>query len=180
MEIIAILFSILLLFVIALFFIDIFYFFKLKSGFVPASYSAIKKILENVKLQQGQIVYDLGCGDGRFLFAAEKKYGIQGIGYEFALIPYLLAQIRKFIIRSKAQIYRKNFFSADLSSADIVFCYLLPEILGQLKPKFQKELKNGSKIISYKFPITNWIEPEVINLNSQKVNSENVFIYKIR
>ncbi len=67
-------------------------------------------VLEELNLPAGSLIYDLGCGDGRFLFMAEQK-GLKAIGYELALYPYLKAQLQKFLQASKVKIRRQDFFA---------------------------------------------------------------------
>lgn len=126
------------------------------------------------KIKPGQKIVDLGCGDGRIVFRAEKNYGAVAEGYEISVFVWLLAQLNRLLKRSKAKIYRRNFFTADLSQADVVFCYLLPEVMQKLSPKFKKELKPGAKIISASFSLPEYEAREVYPAEAR---AAKIFIY---
>lgn len=124
--------------------------------YVPTPMKAVEKMIKSANLKPGQIVYDLGCGDGRIIHLASKQYDIKATGFELSPIVYCLAKVRQLIWHSKAKIRFANFKRHNLSDADIIFCYLLPETLTHISPKFEKELKPGAKIISYAFPMEPW------------------------
>lgn len=107
------------------------------------------------KIGRDDIIYDLGSGDGTALIVAAKEFGAKGIGIEIdplrALISTLALHSAK--VQSRIIIKRKNFFAEDLSPATIIFAYLVPKALERLKPKFLKELKPGTLVISYRYKI---------------------------
>lgn len=126
--------------------------------FVPTPLRAVKKMLKISGLKKGDKVYDIGCGDGRVVYMAAKEYGADATGFELSPFIYAFARIRHFLWRSKAKIKFANFKTQDLSDADVIFCYLLPETLTKLEPKLSRELKPGARVISYAFPIAPWEE----------------------
>ena len=146
--------------------------------FVPTRGKVIKHIVSLARLKKGEKVYDLGCGDGRFLLEAEKRTGIRGIGYENAIIPYLLAKLRKHINKAKMEIKMENFFRADLSDADVIYCYLGPEAMTALNKKFQKECRKGTRIYSNSFSIKD-VNPYKIWPRDEKKKLPTVYLYKI-
>ena len=127
-----------------------------RSPFVPSNRKTIKKMLEVAKIKKGERVIDLGCGDGRIVIAAEKRFGARAEGYEVSIFVWLLAQMNRLLKLSPVKIYRRNFFKADLSKADVIFCYLLPEVMEKLSPKFKKELKKGARVVSASFRLPGW------------------------
>lgn len=112
------------------------------------------------------VVYDLGSGDGEALITAAKEFGAKGVGIEIdplrVIISTLMIRINR--VQDKVIIKRKNFFDEDISKASVVFVYLVPRVLNKLMPKFKKELKKGTRIVSYRYEI---------NLPLEKFDKEN-------
>jgi len=146
--------------------------------YVPSKKRVIEKILEIAKLKKGEKVYDLGCGDGRFLIEAEKKAGICAIGYEAAPIPFLLAHFQKWINSSKIIIRMANFFKASLADADVIFCYLGPETMVRLAGKFKKECRKGTRIYSHTFHIEG-LEPVRVWTKDPEKKLPTIYYYEI-
>jgi ribosomal protein L11 methylase PrmA len=144
--------------------------------FTTTHRSKIKKILEDVSMVPGQVVYDLGCGDGRFLIAAAKRYDVRAIGFEINPWAYALSRFRVGFWQANVSIHFKDFWKADLSEADIVFCYLFPDVMEKLKRKLSQELKAEAKVISCNFEIPGW-RPEKIITASHPIHSDPIFIY---
>lgn len=175
------LFLIVLAFFLILIFLELFQDFALgKVPFIPTTKKNIKKILQEIDTNPTpKIIYDLGAGDARFLILASKKFPqSQVIGYENSVGPYLLARLRILFSRSKAKLYFKNFFKQNISNADVVFCFLGPEQMEELKQKFDKELKPGTKIISSTFPLHNKKIIKTFSNNSSKNNWGKIFFYQ--
>jgi predicted RNA methylase len=124
-------------------------------GWVPIWRKDIDRFLRLADIKAGQVVYDLGCGDGVIVVAAAKK-GAKAIGLEISILPFVAAYIRKILTRSKAQIKFRDFWLVDLKDADVVYFFLIPRIYEQLKHKLEKELKPGAKVIAYVWPIEGW------------------------
>ena len=124
--------------------------------FVPTPMARVKKMLALAKIKSGEKVYDIGCGDGRMVYVAANDYGANAVGYELSPLVYVLARIRKFFWGSKARIDFTDFRFKNLSDADVIVCYLLPESLARLQKKLEAELKPGARIVSYAFPIGTW------------------------
>lgn len=148
------------------------------STFVPTSKKKIQKVLDLVPMRPGSFMLDLGCGDGRFLVAAEKRYDVRAIGYEINPTAYLLARLNIALNRCRARVYLRNFWNADLSEADYIFCYLYPDALSSLKRKFDSELKPGCVVVSADYQIEEWHHPEMVSYPT-KVKEEKIFIYRL-
>lgn len=106
------------------------------------------------KINKKDIIYDLGSGDGQALLEAA-RLGARGVGIE---IDPFRAWISKIVFRlngvdKKIKVERKNFFNVDLSQASVIFAYLVPKTLARLKPKFLKELKPGTRIVTFVYKI---------------------------
>jgi hypothetical protein len=87
--------------------------------------------------------------------------------------------VKNLIKKSKVKIYHKNFNKVDLSKYNKVFCYLLPQYLGRIRKKLQRELQ-GSTIISYAFEVPGWQADKIIYTNKENKNLGRIFIYKIK
>lgn len=124
--------------------------------FVPTPMERVKKMLALAKIKPHEKVYDIGCGDGRMVYLAAKDYNANAVGLELSPLVYGLAKIRHFFWRSKAKIYFTDFRFQKLADANVIVCYLLPESLARLQEKLEKELKKGTRIVSYAFPIGTW------------------------
>ncbi|SRR5258708_11501744 len=125
------------------------------------------------KVCEEDIVYELGCGEGLMLMISAKKYKAKAVGIEIDPLRTFIARIYVYFYRltSKVKIIRGNFFDYDLSEATVIYCYLVPKALKRLKPKFLKELKPGTRIISYRYKID---FPLV-----KKDTKNNIYLYKI-
>lgn len=105
------------------------------------------------KVKPSDIVYELGSGDAEFLMVAAGEFGAKGVGIE---IDPLRVWISKVLIRlrglsGKIKIIKGNFSQHDLSGASVVFMYLVPRALERLRPKLEKELKKGTRIVSFRY-----------------------------
>ena len=125
--------------------------------FVPSTKKAVDAMVKLAKIRPGQTVIDVGSGDGRVLFAAAKN-GAHAIGIE--INPYLVrfTQIKAFIgqHRGNIKVHWQNLWKADLSSADVVFVYLIPWKMEVLAKKLKTELKPGTLVISKSFIFPGW------------------------
>ena len=147
-------------------------------GPIPAHKKGIGKALELAEIKPGEKFYDLGCGEGRVLVTAVKKYDCYGIGYELVFPYYLLAKLRAKLSgkSEKIEMRCQNLFKADLQNADVIFCFLTPKLMQKMGKLFQKtKLKKGVRIISYAFKI-NDIEPE--KKIEQSKDNWNIYLYK--
>lgn len=145
--------------------------------FVPTPIDAVKKMLKLAKIKPGNVVYDIGCGDGRMVYLAANEYGAKATGFELSPLVYAFARIRKILWRSKAKIKFRNFKHQSLKDADVIMCYLMPETLEKLKHKFETELKPGALIVSYAFQINGWEPFEKAEKEPEK-NLSPIWIYK--
>lgn len=144
---------------------------------VPTQKKDLERFLKLADIKPGQKVYDLGCGDGRLLLAAAEAGG-EARGFEISLLPFLLAQIKKYLHprKSSVKISYKDIWRVDLSDADIVYFFLMPKAYPRLKEKFEKELKSGTKIIAYVWPMEGWTPSKI----DKKEKSPDIFLYEKR
>lgn len=126
------------------------------------------------KINKEDIVYDLGCGDGTALSIIASEFGAKGVGIEIDPLRYLFSKIRFKIsgFDKKIKIIKKNFHDVDISNASVIFVYLVPKALERLRPKFLKELKKGTTIVSLRYKS---------NLPLEAFDKKNnIFLYKIK
>jgi cyclopropane fatty-acyl-phospholipid synthase-like methyltransferase len=117
--------------------------------FVPTSQKTLRKMIELAKIKKGEKVYDLGCGDGRLVFAAAKK-GANAVGYEFSVPTFLWAKIRS-LIYPRSSIQLRDFWKQNYKDADVIFCYLLTDTMQVFKKKVWPQLKPGTRVVSHAF-----------------------------
>ncbi len=133
---------------------------------VPSRKKDVLRALQLASPKKGDVIYDLGCGTGTVVLLAAKLYPIKAIGIEMAFPLYLICKIRSLFYNKKAgaiKFINKNLFKSDLSDADIVYVFGMPSVLSKrLRPKLETELKPGTKIVSYVFPIEGW-DPEDVD-----------------
>lgn len=146
--------------------------FTLDIVYVPTPQKVVDKMLEVAKVKKDDVVYDLGCGDGRIVVSAAKKIGARGFGFD--LDPKRVAEANENVkgaeVGSLVSIKQGNVFDVDLSPATVVTLYLLPEINVKLIPQLEK-MRPGSRIVSHDFdmkgviPDGHWTvsAPEFVN-----------------
>jgi len=117
---------------------------------VPTSRQVICRMLEMAELKPGEVVYDLGCGDGRVLITAARRYGARAVGVEVDPSRYLWTVLAVTLrgLWSRVKIIRGDLFSVDLGEADVVFTFLLQDTNERLKEKLRRELRPGTRIVS--------------------------------
>lgn len=115
------------------------------------SHKTAGAICKLAKIKKGDLIYDLGSGDGEVLITAAKELGAKGVGIEIDPLRYWISKIRiqRNGLSDKIKVLRKNFFEQNIKDADVVFVYLVPKTLDKLLPKFKEELKKGTRIISF-------------------------------
>ncbi len=119
--------------------------------FIPTSKRVMERMLALAAIRPDERVYDLGCGDGRLVFAAAAA-GARATGFELSLPTFLLARIRA-LRHPGARILLRNFWRSDLRDADVVFCYLLPETMQTFHRTLWPQLKSGCRVVSHAFKI---------------------------
>lgn len=123
------------------------------SPWVPSSRKVVHQMLKLANVQPGELVYDLGCGDGRLVIIAARKYGARGVGVELNPLLWVWCQILITVLglRDRVKIHLGNLFSLDISAADVVACYLLPETNKKLEDKLIHELRPGTRVVTNTF-----------------------------
>jgi ubiquinone/menaquinone biosynthesis C-methylase UbiE len=120
--------------------------------YVPTPQRAVDRMLELAKIEKGDLLYDLGCGDGRIVVTAAKRYGIKAVGFD--IDPERIKESRENVrtngVEHLVTIKQADIFTLDLSDANVVTLYLLPQLNVRLMPQL-RQLKPGSRIVSHDF-----------------------------
>ena len=146
----------------------------------PAPKNVVRVALDMLKLKEDDILFDLGCGDGRILIMAAKLYGVKAIGIEIrgALVKIARENARKAGVLHLVEIIRGDFFRIDLSAATAITLYLSSTVNNALKEKFVRELKPGTRLVSIFFPIQSWTPVEVRCVHTP-IKDFPIYLYKI-
>ena len=147
--------------------------------FVPCRKKELPRIFEVINPKDGEIFYDLGCGDGRVVFYVAKNFPSKAIGVEMSFLFFLYCWIKRIFLADKRNITfkLKNLFYEDLSEADAIYVYGMPKVLEKrLRYKLEKELKKGARVIAYGFPIKG-LEPESIRQPDEN-HKKSIYLYR--
>jgi ubiquinone/menaquinone biosynthesis C-methylase UbiE len=130
--------------------------------YVPTPQEVVDKMLQMADVKSGDVVYDLGCGDGRIVITAAQRHGARGVGIDIdpERITEARANARQAGVTDKVAFRTQDLFKTDIRDATVVTLYLLPEVNLRLKPKLQKELKPGTRIVSHSFSMGDEWPPE--------------------
>ena len=135
------------------------------------------------ELKPGEILYDLGSGDGRAVIMAAKDFGAKSVGVELRedLAKRALNNIHEHGLETKVQILQNDIFKIDLSPADVVFLYLTTSANEKVKPKLEAELRSGARIVSHDYEILGWKPSRTDNFcENPKLGypSHTLYVYK--
>jgi hypothetical protein len=137
--------------------------------FVPTPQDVVERMLELAGVKRDDVVYDLGCGDGRIVVTAAKKYGCRAAGYDIdpECVRMSLANVRKHNVTRLVTVEQKDMFTLDVSGADVVALYLLPRTSQRLLPQLAG-LKAGARIVSHAFEIPGLQPDRVVTFTSKE------------
>ena len=139
--------------------------------YVPTPQDVVDRMLELAEVKEGDLVYDLGCGDGRIVVAAAKNYGCKAAGFD--IDPQRVQESQENVarnqVRDRVTIHQADVFTVDLSQADVVTLYLLPSLNVRLIPQLEK-LKPGARIVSHDFDMKGVKPRQVVEVASKETN----------
>lgn len=138
--------------------------------FVPSPQEVVDKMIELAGVKKGDVVYDMGSGDGRIVIAAAKK-GARAVGFEIDgdLVKESRENIRKAGVQNLAEIRQQDILTVNFSQASVVTMYLLPDVNLKLKPNLLKQLKPGSRVVSHSFDMGDWKPDKVEQVDGRTV-----------
>lgn len=131
---------------------------QLDVPYVPTKFPVVDEMLKMAAIQKGDLVYDLGCGDGRLVIGAAQRYGARGVGYD--IDPERIQESKdnavKAGVTNLVKFFEQDLFTADFHEASVMTLYLLTSVNLKLRPKMLKELKPGTRIVSHNFGMGEW------------------------
>ena len=148
--------------------------------FVPVKSEIVGNIIEALELKENSVLYDLGSGDGRILFAAAEKFpGAKLIGIEKAPLPLLLSKLPIFWHkRTNISVISEDFFNVPLQEATHIFTYLFPETMDELLPKLERELSSGTRLVTCDFVFSKKFPDKEIDLGRGELKlSKKLYVY---
>ena len=154
--------------------------------FVPSPMHVVHKMIEAAEIKPGDILYDMGSGDGRILIEAAKKYGVKGVGID--LNPELIAKARQYAVQEGVshllEFRVQDGLTVDISDATVVMLYMFKWFNNALRPKLQS-LRPGSRIVAHDFDIDDWQPSRIEYVDTpadgtpDQGDSRTLYIWKI-
>jgi precorrin-6B methylase 2 len=148
--------------------------------FVSTPQSVVEKMLEMAKLKPGETLYDLGCGDGRVLVAAAQKYRAKAVGVEISSprVKEAAMNIKRAGVETLASVVHADLMEVDLSPANVVVLYLLRDSNDVVRPKLEKNLRPGTRVISHDYEIRGW-KPTLVEHSEANKRDHSIYIYTV-
>jgi SAM-dependent methyltransferase len=149
--------------------------------YVGSPYDVVAAMLKLARLTKDDLVYDLGCGDGRMIVLAAKRYGCRGIGYDIdpERVGAANRNVKENRVERLVKIVQADLFKLDFSDANVLSLYLLPEINEQLLPQFEK-LKPGSRLVFHNYGLEGFKADKTLRVVSSEDNvSHTLYLYTI-
>lgn len=148
--------------------------------YVSSPISVVDKMLEAAGLRSGETLYDLGCGDGRIVLAAAKGFGAKAVGVELsdALAKRARQQAESMGLQDQVKIVTGDMMNVDVSPASVVSLYLMTEANDTLRPKLERELKPGARVVSLEFKVRGWKPSRVAKLELHN-HPYTIYVYEM-
>jgi protein-L-isoaspartate O-methyltransferase len=147
---------------------------------IPTPQFLVDRMLEVGRVKPGEMVYDLGSGDGRVVITAAQHFGARAVGVE--LMPDLVRKARERVVSlglaDRVSIVEGSALRVDLSPADVVTMWFLTNSNDRLRPHLEKQLKIGARVVSNEFPVRGWKAAEMIQIKVGKMD-HTIFVYEI-
>jgi protein-L-isoaspartate O-methyltransferase len=151
--------------------------------FVATPLPVVKQMLTVAEVKLGEIVYDLGCGDGRVAIMAAQEFGARAIGVEMRedLAKQAMGKVSELGLEGRVKIVQGDMFKIDLSQADVVTLYLTTSANDKVKPKLEAELKPGTRVVSHDYEILGWRPLKIDNFCENPrlgYPSHTIYVYR--
>jgi cyclopropane fatty-acyl-phospholipid synthase-like methyltransferase len=150
--------------------------------FVPTPPEVVDRMLEVAQVKPGDVIYDLGSGDGRIIIRAAKRYGVKGVGIEIdnELVQKAKDNASREKVDHLVEFRLQDALTVDISPATVVTLYMLPEFNAKLRPIFEKQLKPGSRVVSHDFEIQGWVPDKMERITGDVFHDHTVLLFEIR
>ncbi|MCS7303489.1 MAG: methyltransferase domain-containing protein [Thermoguttaceae bacterium] len=147
--------------------------------FVPTPQDVVEKMLELAEVTKNDVVYDLGCGDGRIVVTAAKKYGCKAVGIDIdpQRVKESLERVKKYKVEHLVTIKEGDIFQEDITPASVVTLYLLPSLNVKLIPQLKK-LKPGSRIVSHSFDMEGVKPDKVVHYEAKDGVTHTIYLWR--
>ena len=150
--------------------------------FVRSTPEVIERMLDLAQVKPGDVIYDIGSGDGAIIIYAAKKYGIKGVGIE--IDEGLVERARRSAYVEKVQhlveFRAEDAFTVDISPATVVTLYMLPEFNAKLRPIMDRQLKPGTRVVSHDYPVEGWVPDRMEPVRGDFLHDHTVLLFEIR
>jgi len=151
--------------------------------FVPSPTTVVEYMLKLADLKAGEVLFDMGSGDGRAVIMAAKTFGARGVGIELRedLAKKALGSIHEHGLDDRVTIMNDDMFNVNLTSADVVYLYLTTSANEKIKPKLESDLQNGARVVSHDYEIIGWrpVKIETFCENPQVgYPSHTIYLYR--
>jgi len=148
--------------------------------YVPTPQDVVDRMLEIAAVTSKDILYDLGCGDGRIVVTAAKHYGARGVGFDIdpQRIKEAEENARREGVEKLARFVLQDAMTVDVSAASVVTLYLLPDSNRKLRPILTRQLRPGSRIVSHAFDMDEWEPAQVEHMTDSGGMSRTIYLWK--
>jgi len=153
---------------------------KLDVIFVATDLSIVNAMLTLAGVTSDDVVYDLGCGDGRIVIAAAKEFGARGVGVDLdpRRIREAQANAARAGVGDRVTFRVEDLFDADIRNATVVTLFLSPELNARLRPKLGSQLRPGTRIVSHRYGIADWVPERTITVTVLETRN-HVFLWRV-
>ena len=148
--------------------------------YVPTPLDVVHRMLELAKVTKDDVVYDLGCGDGRIVIEAAQRYGSRGVGidYDPERIAEANAAAQRRGLQDLVTFRQEDAMTADVSDATVVMLYLLTSSNRKLRPMLTRQLRPGARIVSHAFRMGDWEPEETQSFEDQRGNTRTIHLWR--
>ncbi|MGB7951624.1 MAG: class I SAM-dependent methyltransferase [Candidatus Binatia bacterium] len=150
--------------------------------FVPTPQEVVDRMLELAQVSKGDILYDLGSGDGRIVITAARRYGVKAIGFEIdaALVKHSQRAIMEAGLENLAEIRDQDIRNVDLAPASVVTMYLYPGANLRLRGEILRQMKAGSRVVSHDFSMGSWVPDKVERMRDSTGLLRTIYLWQIK